>query len=90
MDSLGYAFHDLGETRQALACYQQAADLFAEVGDRHGLSEVLSHLGDCHLAMGEPEAAGQAWQQALTILVDINHPDQHDLRARLKTLGGTR
>jgi len=48
---------------------------------------VLTHLGDTHHATGSPQAARQAWQQALSILDDLNHADADNLRTRIKALG---
>ena len=44
---------------------------------------ILTHLGDTHHAAGDPDAARDAWQQALTILDDLDHPDAAQVRAKL-------
>jgi hypothetical protein len=46
----------------------------------------LPHLGDIHRAMGNRHAAHDAWQQALTILDDLHHPDAEQVRAKLAGL----
>src|SRR5262245_19094212 len=43
----------------------------------------LTRLGDTRHAAGELAQARQAWQQALAILEDIQHPDAGQVRAKL-------
>jgi tetratricopeptide (TPR) repeat protein/transcriptional regulator with XRE-family HTH domain len=82
-DSLGYAEHRLGHHRAAASCYQSALSLFRELRDRFNEAEILAHLGDtCQAAENIPDAR-DAWQQALRILDDLNHPDADQVRARL-------
>ena len=45
--------------------------------------EALTRLGDTHHAAGELAQARQAWQQALAILEDLQHPDAGQVRAKL-------
>jgi tetratricopeptide (TPR) repeat protein len=86
-DSLGYANHHLGLHQQAVLCYLRAIDLIREIGGRYSEADVLSHLGDTHHAAGSPEAARVAWQQALIILDDLDHPDAEEVRNKLGGLG---
>lgn len=81
-DSLGYAEHHLGNLAEAAACYRRALAIFREFGDRFNEADVLTHLGDTH-AQGELAQAREAWQQALAILDDIQHPDADQVRAKL-------
>jgi DNA-binding SARP family transcriptional activator/tetratricopeptide (TPR) repeat protein len=83
LDSLGYAYHHLGEHFRAITFYQESLALFREVGDRYLEANVLTHLGDARLAAAGPGAATGDWQQALTILEDLKHPDADKVRARL-------
>ncbi len=83
LDSLGYAYHHLGEHFRAITFYQESLALFREVGDRYLEANVLTHLGDARLAAAGPGAAAGDWQQALTILEDLKHPDADKVRARL-------
>jgi tetratricopeptide (TPR) repeat protein/transcriptional regulator with XRE-family HTH domain len=85
-DSLGYAYHHLGRHTQAAICYEQALHLFRDLGDRYYESIIHSHLGDTHLAAGDPDAARDAWQYAMAILDDLDHPDASRVRARLDRL----
>jgi DNA-binding SARP family transcriptional activator len=84
--ALGYAHHHLGHHTQAIACYQHALDLFREFGVRYGEAEVLTHLGDTHHAVGHRDLARDAWQHALAILDQLDHPDAHQIRVKLKEL----
>jgi hypothetical protein len=44
---------------------------------------VLTHLGDARHALGELPQAREAWQQALAILEDLQHPGAGPIRAKL-------
>jgi tetratricopeptide (TPR) repeat protein len=76
LNNVGWCHAQLGD-------YQQALALAREQGDRYVQVEVLIHLGDSHDASGQPPAARQAWQQALDILDDLDHPRADEVRARL-------
>jgi hypothetical protein len=43
-------------------------------------------MGDTHYAAGSLRAARAAWQQALTILDEIDDPDADQVRARLRRI----
>jgi DNA-binding SARP family transcriptional activator/Tfp pilus assembly protein PilF len=85
-DSLGYAHLHLGHHKQAATCYRHAVDLYRRLGDRLGESTTLQYLGDVHEADGDQPAARAAWQQALTILDDLDDPDADQVRAKLHHL----
>ena len=87
-DSLGYAEHHLGNFAEAVACYQRALSISRESGDRYHEAEALTHLGDTHQAAGELAQAREAWQQALAILDDLQHPDADQVRAKLASTNG--
>jgi hypothetical protein len=72
-----------------LPCGQRALRLRRDLGDRHGEADTLTHLGDTHHAASNPTAAHDAYQQALTILEDLDHPDADTVRARLHDLALT-
>jgi hypothetical protein len=82
-DSLGYAEHHLGHHAQATSCYQHALGIFRESGDRYYEAGTLTHLGDTHQTAGKLQQAREAWQQAIDILIDLNHPDVGQVRAKL-------
>jgi hypothetical protein len=48
-------------------------------------ADTLTHLGDTRHAAGELAQAREDWQQALTILEDLQHPDADQVRAKLAT-----
>jgi tetratricopeptide (TPR) repeat protein len=82
-DSVGYAEHHLGNLAEAAACYQRALSLFRESGARFDEAATLTRLGDARHAAGEQVQARQAWQQALAILEDLQHPHAAQARAKL-------
>jgi hypothetical protein len=56
------------------------------LGDRYHEAAALTHLGDTRDAASQPDAAHTAWQQALDILTDLDHPDADRVRAKLHDL----
>ncbi|WP_198940651.1 AfsR/SARP family transcriptional regulator [Micromonospora sp. CB01531] len=87
-DSLGYAHHHLGDHHRAIDCYRRAADLRHATGDRHPEAETLNRLAHTYLAVGDRESAHSAWEKALTILTQLDHPDADQVRANLGALSG--
>jgi DNA-binding SARP family transcriptional activator/tetratricopeptide (TPR) repeat protein len=85
-DSLGYAHHHLGHHAEALACYARAVTPYQDLGDRDSQAGSLAHIGDTHHAAGDTAAARDAWQQALAILDDPDHPSVSRIRAKLHHL----
>jgi hypothetical protein len=57
-----------------------------DLGYRYGEAFTLTNLGDTHHAAGHPHAARTAWQQALTILDQLDHPDAEQVRTKLAAL----
>ncbi|AGZ39643.1 AfsR/SARP family transcriptional regulator [Actinoplanes friuliensis] len=83
-DSVGYVHHHLGNYAEAVTCYHRSRDLFRDQGDRRLEAIILTHLGDTHLAAGDPPAARDAWRQALDIYEEIDHTDSEEVRAKLR------
>ncbi|WP_308201157.1 AfsR/SARP family transcriptional regulator [Paractinoplanes maris] len=81
-DTLGYIHHS-GRPAEAADCYQQAVAIFAELGDRYQEAVGTGTLGDVLLAGGDTAAARAAWQHALSILSELDHPQAETFRARL-------
>jgi tetratricopeptide (TPR) repeat protein len=81
-DSLGYIHQHLNDHAQSIDCYQRSVTLFRGIGNRYELAATLSNLGDVRHAACQP-AARDAWQEALTILQDLHHPDAARIRAKL-------
>jgi DNA-binding SARP family transcriptional activator/tetratricopeptide (TPR) repeat protein len=84
-DSVGYVHHHLGEYAAALTCYHRSLALFRDQGDRRLEAIILTHIGDTHVADGDPGLAHDAWRQALDIYEDIDHPDGEEIRAKLRS-----
>jgi hypothetical protein len=51
--------------------------------DPYHEADTLVHLGDTHRSADNPDAAREAWRQAMTILDDLHHPDADKARTRL-------
>jgi DNA-binding SARP family transcriptional activator/tetratricopeptide (TPR) repeat protein len=73
--SLGDLEQKLGRRTEAAVCYQRSINLFRECGDSYHEAQTLTHLGHAVHAADDPETARRAWQQALSILEDLDHPD---------------
>lgn len=83
-DSLALVHLRLGRPAEAIACYGRSLKIIREqLGDRYTESLVLSNLGCAHKAAGDVPAAVRAWQEALDILDDLNHPDSDEVRAKI-------
>jgi DNA-binding SARP family transcriptional activator len=82
-DSIGYTHHCLGDHRSAIACYHRAIQLHRAVGNRFFEADTLAHLGDTYAAAGDGDDAQSAWQQALVILTELQHPSAAGIRAKL-------
>jgi tetratricopeptide (TPR) repeat protein len=87
-DALGYIELHLGNFAQAAAHFELALRLCQSFGARTEEAEILTHLGDARHAAGELPRARQAWQQALAIYGDIQHPDAAKIRAKLASSHG--
>ena len=82
-DSLAHVHQDLGDHGRAIECYLVALELRPGPADGYNQALTLTGLGDTYLAAGQPEAAREAWRQALDILEDLHHPGAEDIRDRL-------
>jgi DNA-binding SARP family transcriptional activator/tetratricopeptide (TPR) repeat protein len=85
-DSLGYAHHHLGGHGEAVECYQRALALVRALGDRYFEADTLTRLADTQEAAEDVRAARESLQAALDILLDLDHSDAEEVRARLKQL----
>jgi tetratricopeptide (TPR) repeat protein len=89
LDSIGCAHDRLGDHAQAVDYFERALDLQQSAGGYFYLRTLtLTHLGEARLAAGDAAAAREAWQQAVVILDELEHPDADALRARLAGLAG--
>ena len=75
--------HHLGNLAEAAACYQRALSLVREAGNRFYEAHTLTDLGDTYHSAGELAQAREAWQQALAIFEDLQHPEADRVRAKL-------
>ena len=85
-DTLGYIELHLDNFAQAAAHFEFALGLCRGYGFRSDEAEFLAHLGDARFAAGELPQARQAWQQALAIYNDIQHPDADKIRTKLAVM----
>ena len=88
-DTFGYIELHLGDFARAVGHFESALGLCREYGDRYSEAEILIHVGDARHAAGELPQARQAWQQALAIYDDIEHPDAEKVRAKLASTEGS-
>jgi predicted negative regulator of RcsB-dependent stress response len=56
------------------------------LGIAYSTADTLTHLGDTYRGAGDIEAARNAWEQALSILRDLDHADAADVQAKLTDL----
>ncbi len=89
LDSLGHIQYTLGAWPDALRAYERSLALLRGpgLGDRSFEGALLLRLGDTHRALGNDEAAGEAWAGALRILEELGSPDVEEALARLRELG---
>jgi tetratricopeptide (TPR) repeat protein len=75
--NLGLALHERGDDAAALAQYQIAERLFAEVDDPHGVSNTLAHQAVVHRRRGEFEQSLRLNRRALDFYrrAASRHPD---------------
>jgi tetratricopeptide (TPR) repeat protein len=82
LGNLGTAYTDLGETRCAIQCFEQALLIDREIGDRRGEGIDLGNLGNAYADLGETRCAIQFYEQAL-----ISHREIGDRRGEGNVLG---
>ncbi|ALP00027.1 hypothetical protein SHL15_9108 [Streptomyces hygroscopicus subsp. limoneus] len=74
-DTLGYAYQQIGDYRNAIDCYRHSLEFNRKLGHRYNEAETLVHLGQLHRATGALDAAQDAWQRAIAILTDAGRHD---------------
>ena len=72
---------------EAADCYQRALGIARAGGHRYLEAMVLTHLGDTRHAAGNLPQARQAWQEALAIFEDMQHPSADQVRGKLDGAG---
>jgi DNA-binding SARP family transcriptional activator len=88
LDSLGYAHYHLGDYASGTARCREAVTVFRELGDPYNEASVLIHVGDNLSAGQDGIAARDAWQEALVILEELNHPDAGLVHEKLRPAAG--
>ncbi len=76
------------DMRQALRCYDQAAVIARELGDRKHESDALQHLMDLYRRLGEATKAIESGERALAISRELSNGDRQQEAATLAKLGG--
>jgi DNA-binding SARP family transcriptional activator/tetratricopeptide (TPR) repeat protein len=88
--SLSFVHRLRGEFQVAIHCCERSLGALPDVGPRTVFqrAETLTELGDTHEAVGDLEAARQAWHDALQIFEDLRlSAYAEDLHARLNPGG---
>jgi len=67
----------------SIAAYHSALGLYRDCGDRLLEADTLVHLGDAQHAAEHSDRARRSWRQALSIFVELDHPDATPARNRL-------
>jgi tetratricopeptide (TPR) repeat protein len=83
LETLGFAYSQIGDHGQAITHYEQAVAISRELGDLPNLASTLEGLRDAQLAAGDLAAARSSWQQALKILDSLPPQDAQEVRSML-------
>jgi DNA-binding SARP family transcriptional activator/tetratricopeptide (TPR) repeat protein len=88
LDSIGYAYGQLGDYAQSVTFYQRALTAYQQLGDLQGEAGSRLNLGDVQFASGQEDAARRSWEEALALLVQVPGADISEARARLRRWAG--
>jgi tetratricopeptide (TPR) repeat protein len=69
-DSLGWVYHQLGQSRRAVAELEKAA------AEKKPDPVILDHLGDAYLKDGRPDKARQTWRRAADAYREAKEPEK--------------
>ena len=86
LDSIGYAHFHLGHHAEAVEYFERSLTVNRTLGDRLGMAEVLSHVGDARRAAGQVTDARAAWEESLAVLAELHRSDAWQVRAKLSEL----
>src|SRR5262249_50308562 len=78
---LGRAHQDAGDPKQALDAHLLALDLARALGQLPDVIRALDGAAQAHLTLGHPAQARELWQQARSILSDLDMPATEDVTA---------
>ncbi|HTU72336.1 MAG TPA: BTAD domain-containing putative transcriptional regulator [Trebonia sp.] len=84
LHSIGFIHSQLGDNATAISYFKESMRLCEDLGDRYRQADTLASLGDAYRALGDEVRARDAWREALAILVELEHPEADDVRARLE------
>ncbi len=84
--SLGQLRQSSDEHEAAIECFSKGIELFPQIGNRADVAGCLLWRGDSRRALDDAEAARQDWQQALTIMEELELPLASSARSRLGPL----
>jgi DNA-binding SARP family transcriptional activator/tetratricopeptide (TPR) repeat protein len=87
IDSIARTCQALGRYREAMASYREGIVLYRRFGHRYPEADALVHLGDVQLLVGDRDSARAVWEDAGSILAELEHPDIDSVRQRLAALG---
>ena len=84
MDSVGWAYLQLGDPHQAREYLRQSVAGLLDLDNRTDIAIVLDHLADAELAAGDRAAARQASARAISYLQDFDPAQADMLRAKAR------
>ncbi|MFJ5724951.1 tetratricopeptide repeat protein [Streptomyces sp. NPDC093149] len=89
-DTLGYAYHQLGEHAKAIDCHQHSLDLNRALEQCYNEASTPVHLGQTYRATESVEPARGALREALGIYLDLRvlNPEVERARVLLRELDG--
>jgi len=73
LNLLGNSVADLGDSRKAIECYEQALKIFSQTKERLGEGIVLGNLGTAYADLGETRKAIECHNMALSIAREIGN-----------------
>ncbi|WP_436532743.1 BTAD domain-containing putative transcriptional regulator [Actinoplanes sp. HUAS TT8] len=79
----------LGDPEAGASCYERAAALLHSAGERYYEGRSLAALGDTYRDSGRDTDAHLAWQRALDILTELDHPGSDAVRLKLHAAEGS-
>ncbi|HEU5474690.1 MAG TPA: tetratricopeptide repeat protein, partial [Actinophytocola sp.] len=88
LDNLGFIAHRTGNHTQAVDYYRQSLALHRQRGNSYEMAAILDRIGHPLIALGRPEQAGAAWQEALDLYqAQDRTTDAVRLRHQLRAVG---